>query len=186
MEAFGSFPRVIDASPEQLTALLGGRPDIANHLAATRRAIGYCLRDRMVARPVLSGTTAVADYLQFAMAREMVEHVRALYLDSRHRLVADEVAAFGGIDSTELPVRSIIRRALELEASGVIIAHNHPSGDSSPSRADIEATRLLQEAAHGLNIHVLDHFVVAGSEIASMRALGLLSEGAGAATPIRR
>lgn len=137
-------------------------------------ALGHSLRWDRTRGEALPSTEAVARYLSFGHGHAERERVRVLYLDINNRLLADEVVAEGTIDSAPFHVREIIGRAIELRAAALVVAHNHPSGDTTPSRSDIEATRSLSVAAKACEIPLLDHFIVAGSQICSMRALGRL------------
>jgi DNA repair protein RadC len=123
---------------------------------------------------VIASWQALLDYLRAAMAYETIEQVRILFLDRKNRLIADEVQGRGTVDHTPVYPREVVKRALELGASALILVHNHPSGDPTPSQADIEMTRAVQEAAGSLGVAVHDHLVVGAVETASFRSLGLL------------
>ena len=120
-------------------------------------------KDKMLDRICLSKATDVIEYLIVAMARLPVEEVRVLFLDSKNRLISDEVVSRGSISEAPIYPREILKRALALDASALILAHNHPSGDPSPSDGDIEATSRLLKAAKELGLVVHDHIIV-GSE----------------------
>ena len=131
-------------------------------------------RSAMLNKPALSSWAALIDYCTAAMARAPNEEFRILFLDRKNILIADEVQTRGTIDHAPVYPREIVKRALELGASAIILVHNHPSGDPTPSRADIEMTRDVAAAAKALNIQVHDHLVVGRSGHASFKALGLL------------
>jgi len=132
------------------------------------------LRSKVSDRPVLASWQALIDYLQADMAHRLIERVRVLHLNSRNILIRDELVAEGSIDQAAVYVREIIRRAIDLGSAAIILVHNHPSGDPSPSRQDITLTRELAQAGKPLGITVHDHIVIGQTGHASMRALGLL------------
>jgi DNA repair protein RadC len=125
-------------------------------------------------RPTLGNWQALLDYCQAAMAYEQVERFRILFLDRKNHLIADEVQQQGTVDHTPVYPREVVKRALLLNASAVILVHNHPSGDPTPSRDDVEMTRRLREALDPLGIALHDHVVIGHGSHASLRSLGLL------------
>ncbi len=125
-------------------------------------------------RPVLASWQALLDYLRADMAHLAVERVHVLHLNAKNMLIRDEVMSEGSIDEAAVHVREVIRRAIDLGSSGLILVHNHPSGDPQPSRADIALTRNVIEAGKRLKITVHDHIIVGTSGHASLRALGLI------------
>lgn len=169
---FGSLPEVLAASPAALarttSALQAARIALVKDVA--RRLLVAPLRTR----PVLSGWDAVADYLRAVLAGRSREQLRGLFLDKRNRLVRDEVLGEGTIDHVPVYPREIMRRALELDAGAVVLAHNHPGGLETPSKEDVESTRLVVEAGRPLRIAVHDHFLVADQKVVSFRSMGLL------------
>lgn len=132
------------------------------------------LRTRTTDRPILSHWQALADYLHADMAHRAVERVRVLHLNSKNVLIRDELVSEGSIDQAAVYIREIVRRALELGSTALILVHNHPSGDPEPSRQDISLTRDLIAAGKPLGITVHDHIVVGSKAQASLRALGLI------------
>jgi DNA repair protein RadC len=132
-------------------------------------------RQRVLDRPVLSSWTALVDYLRAAMAHETNEQFRLLFLDRKNALIDEEVQARGTVDHTPVYIREVVKRALDLGATALILVHNHPSGDPTPSRADIEMTRDITRAAAPLGITVHDHIIIGRGEPASLRALGLMA-----------
>lgn len=155
-------------------AATGSNRTIVSHLMATRDALVWTLRQPMDDRPLLNNDIAVMEYLRLAQGFARLEIVRALYLDTGNRLLRDEVAARGTVDEAPIYVREIIHRALELGATGLILAHNHPSGDATPSIADREITRTLALAGRPLGIRLLDHILVTRSDAISFRAMGYI------------
>jgi DNA repair protein RadC len=132
------------------------------------------LKTRLLGKPAISSWTALIDYCTAAMGRNPTEEFRVLFLDRKNVLIADEVQSRGTVDHAPVYPREIVKRALQLEASSLILVHNHPSGDPSPSRADIEMTREIVAAAKALKIAVHDHLVIGRGTHASFKSLGLL------------
>ncbi|WP_408870015.1 DNA repair protein RadC [Elioraea sp.] len=171
---FGSFASAIAAPKAELMAVEGMGEGAAAALKVVHAASLRLLKAELRDAPVLSSWDALMNYLHAALAREPVEQVRALYLDNRNRLVADEVHGRGTINHTPLYPREIVRRALELQAAALILVHNHPSGDPTPSRADIDMTRELVAAAKALGLALHDHVIVGNGRWVSFRQEGLL------------
>ena len=132
------------------------------------------LRNDVAVRPVLASWQALLDYLRADMAYLSVERVRVLHLNSRNMLIRDDHMGDGSIDQAAIYVREVIKRAMELGSAALILVHNHPSGDPSPSRQDIDITRQIVEAGKRLGIAVHDHIIMAASGHTSLRAQGLL------------
>ncbi|EQB17045.1 RadC family protein [Sphingobium lactosutens] len=132
------------------------------------------LRNDVAARPVLANWQALLDYLRADMAHLGVERVRVLHLNSRNMLIRDDHMGDGSIDQAAIYTREVIRRAIDLGSAALILVHNHPSGDPSPSRQDIDVTRQIIDAGKRLNISVHDHVIIAGQGHVSLRAKGLL------------
>lgn len=171
---FGSFAEVINAPEERLAEIDGVGPVTIEQLKIVRAAAIRLMRGEVMDRPVLSSWAAVLDYCRSAMGFEAREQFRILFLDKRNHIIADELQQEGTVDHTPVYIREIIKRALELSASALILVHNHPSGDPSPSQADVEMTRQIVEAARKLGIVVHDHVIVGREGHASFRGLGLL------------
>ena len=171
---FGSFAEVIAAPLPRLLEIKGVGEAVANHLKIIDAAARRLAQTKVIKRPALSSWAALIDYCTAAMARETAEQFRVLFLDRKNILIADEVQNRGTIDHTPVYPREIVKRALEHSASAIILVHNHPSGDPTPSRADIEMTREITAAAKALGIAVHDHLVVGRSGHASFKSLGLL------------
>jgi DNA repair protein RadC len=171
---FGSFAEAISAPAERLKEIDGlGDLSIASikivEAAAQRMAKG-----QVQGRPVLSSWTAVLDYCRTAMAFADKEQMRVLFLDKRNQLIADEVQQVGTVDHTPVYPREVVKRALQLSATAVILVHNHPSGDPTPSRADIQMTKQIEDIAKPLGIALHDHIIVGRHGHASLRALGAI------------
>ena len=132
------------------------------------------LENQVRERPVLASWTALLDYLRADMAHEPIEHVRVLFLNAKNVLIANEKMWEGSIDESAVYIREIMRRALDLHATAIIVVHNHPSGDPSPSQQDIRLTRDLAEAGRHLKVTLHDHIIVGASGHKSLRAEGLI------------
>lgn len=169
---FGSLPEILGASPAGLNRLVS--PEGAARLGLVRDVALRLLRAPLKVRPVLSGWAVVANYLKAALAGRTREEFRVLFLDKRNRLVRDEVMGEGTVDHVPVYPREVLRRALELDASALVLAHNHPGGDPAPSHADIEATRQISDAGRLLRVTLHDHFLVAGERVVSFKTLGVL------------
>jgi DNA repair protein RadC len=171
---FGSFAEVI-AAPRQRLAEIEGLGDAAiTELKVVEAAAHRLARGEVKRRHVLSSWSAVLDYCRAAMAFADKEQFRILFLDKRNQLIADEVQGIGTVDHTPVYPREVVKRALELSATAVLLVHNHPSGDPTPSRADIEMTKQIVEVAKPLGIAVHDHIIVGKEGHASLRGLGLI------------
>lgn len=170
---FGSYGALITAEPDTLAQAGLGETSIAALKIAHASALRLLKRstDR---RPVLAGWQALQDYLHGAMAHRLTESARVLHLNTKNVLLRDEQVSEGSIDQTAIYVREVARRALELGSAAVILVHNHPSGDPSPSRQDIALTREVLAALKPLGIQLHDHLIVASGGHASLRALGLI------------
>jgi DNA repair protein RadC len=171
---FGSFAEVIAAPRERLLEAEGIGEGVVTQLKIIEAAALRLSKTRLIGKPALSSWAALLDYCAAAMARGLREEFRVLFLDRKNILIADEVQSAGTIDHTPVYPREIVKRALDLGASAMILVHNHPSGDPTPSRADIEMTREIQAAAKPLHIAVHDHLIVGRSGHASFKSLGLL------------
>ena len=132
------------------------------------------LKQQVTGRPILNSWQRLTDYLAADMAHRGIEHFRLLFLDKRNHLIADEVQQSGTVDHTPVYPREVVKRALEVGATAVILVHNHPSGDPAPSRADIEMTREIVRALAPVGVVVHDHLVVGRSGTASFKSLKLL------------
>jgi DNA repair protein RadC len=171
---FGSFSGVLAAPEAQLLEVDGVGEAVALHFKVLQAAAQRFARDKIADGQLLDSWSAVVDYCRAAMAFEAVEQFRILFLDRKNRLIADEVQQQGTVDHTPVYPREVIKRALELSATAIIMVHNHPSGDPTPSRADIEMTKQVVEVAKPLGIAVHDHLIVGKSGHASLKGLRLM------------
>ncbi|MDO5657186.1 MAG: DNA repair protein RadC [Paracoccus sp. (in: a-proteobacteria)] len=174
IESFGDFNRVISASPARLEQIEGVGPAVICELKIIEAAAQRLSRARVMQRPVLSSWDALLDYCHTVMSHQETEAFRVLYLDRKNVLIADEEQARGTVDHVPVYPREILRRALELNASALILVHNHPSGDPTPSQADIAMTSQIQSACHALGIALHDHLIIGKSKEVSFRSLGYL------------
>ena len=170
---FGGLGAVLGAEPEALRTVKGVGPGVALDLSLVQEAALRVAREQARKRTVISSWTALLAYARVAMAHEPREQFRVLFLDKKNQLLGDEVMNEGTVDHAPVYPREVMRRALEFSASAVILVHNHPSGDPSPSAADVEMTRQVVEAGRSLKIAVHDHLVVGREGVASFKALGL-------------
>ncbi|MCZ7660029.1 MAG: DNA repair protein RadC [Xanthobacteraceae bacterium] len=172
LEEFGSFAEVIAAPEARLKARL--KPAAIAELKIVKAAADRLARGAVRKRPVLSSWSSVIDYCRSAQAFAEREEFRILFLDKRNQLIADEVQQTGTVDHAPVYPREVIKRALELAATAVILVHNHPSGDPTPSRADIQMTQAIAEIAKPLGIAVHDHIIVGKDGHASLKGLKLI------------
>jgi DNA repair protein RadC len=174
LKTFGSFAETISAPVERLKKIKGLGDASVTELKLVQAAANRLLRGEVKRRPVLSSWASVLDYYRVTMAFEDKEQFRVLFLDKRNQLIADEVQQTGTVDHTPVYPREVVKRALELSATAVILLHNHPSGDPTPSRADIHMTQAIIDVAKPLGIAVHDHIIVGKDGHASLKGLKLI------------
>lgn len=172
LRSFGSLWALLNAPAEQLRKQ-GLSDNVVGLLLAVSAAGLRSSRAEVIDKPILSHWDRVVDYCKAAMAHEKKEQFRVLFLDRRNKLLVDEVMQTGTIDHTPVYPREIVARALEVGAGALILAHNHPSGDLTPSKADIKTTNDIIAACQPLEITVHDHIIVGGDDVASFKALGI-------------
>lgn len=171
---FGTFAEVINAPDILIKEVVGAGDRVVEELKIVRAAALRLMQKQVIDKPLLGTWQEVIDYCRAAMGYEARELFRILFLDRKNRLIADEVQGEGTVDHTPVYVREVVKRALELSASAIILVHNHPSGDPTPSRADIDMTRLIIEAARPLGIVIHDHIIVGRQGHASLKGLRLI------------
>jgi DNA repair protein RadC len=171
---FGSLSEVLGAPTARLKEVKGVGAAVAFELKVVAAAAKRMARGEIQGREVLSSWEQVLDYCRAAMAFEEREQFRILFLDKKNALIADEVQQTGTVDHTPVYPREVIRRALELSSTAIILVHNHPSGDPTPSRADIEMTKTILETGRQLGIAVHDHIIIGKKGFASMKGLKLI------------
>ena len=174
IETFGSFAEVIGAPETRLKEVKGLGDAAITELKIVHASASRLARGQVKARTVLSSWSSVLDYCRTAMAFAEKEQFRILFLDKRNQLIADEVQQTGTVDHTPVYPREVVKRALELSATAIILVHNHPSGDPTPSRADIQMTQSIVEVAKPLGISVHDHIIVGKDGHASLKGLRLI------------
>lgn len=174
IQRFGSFAEVLGAPAARLAEVDGVSESVALDLKIVEAALKRMAKGAVGKRPVLSSWSSVLDYCRMAMAFAEREQFRILFLDKKNTLIADEVQQTGTVDHTPVYPREVMRRALELSASAIILVHNHPSGDPTPSGADMRMTRELVDIAKPLGIAIHDHIIVGRDGHASFRSLGLI------------
>jgi DNA repair protein RadC len=171
---FGSYASAISAPLNQLLEIEGLGEAGAAALKIVQAAAQRLAKAEVLYRPVLSNWDRLMEYLQAVLAREKIEQFRVLFLDNRNRLLADEPQATGTVNHTPVYPREVVKRALDLHATAIILVHNHPSGDPSPSIDDIEMTRQIKNAAATLSVVLHDHVIVGNGKWLSFRKTGLL------------
>ncbi len=174
LRRFGSFAAVLAASPAELMQSDGIKEAGAAALKAVHAAAVRLARAETTERRVLNNWDRLMEYLNAALARERIEQFRVLFLDTRNRLLADEVLSRGTVNHTPVYPREVVKRALELHATALILVHNHPSGDPTPSADDIAMTREIRDAARTLSVALHDHVIVGNGKWLSFRREGLL------------
>ncbi|MGY6411373.1 MAG: RadC family protein [Alkalilacustris sp.] len=174
LEAFGDFNRVLTAPPARLAQVKGVGEAVVQELKIVEAAAQRMARAKVINRPVISSWAALLDYCHTAMAHGEVEQFRVLYLDRKNTLIADEAQARGTVDHVPVYPREVVKRALELNASALILVHNHPSGDPTPSEADITMTARIKAAAETMGVTLHDHLIIGRERELSFRSEGYL------------
>ncbi len=174
IDRFGDLNRVLSARPEHLEQIIGVGDAIVTDLKLLEAVAHRMARAKVMNRPVMSGWDAVLDYCHTSMAHRPTEQFRILFLDRKNVLIADEEQAEGTVDHVPVYPREVVKRGLELNASAIILVHNHPSGDPTPSRADIDMTAQIEKAASTVGITLHDHIIIGQSSELSMRSEGYL------------
>lgn len=171
---FGSFAKVVHADLKEYEAVEGVGEAAISALKTVEASAQMLLREEAKKGPVISSWTALLDYCQLSMAQKKNEEFRILFLNNKNALIADEVQQTGTVNHTPVYPREVIKRTLELGASSIILCHNHPSGDTTPSTADIEITRKIIAAAKPLGVQVHDHLIIGKGEHYSFKSYGLI------------
>ncbi|WP_233128254.1 DNA repair protein RadC [Maricaulis sp. W15] len=171
---FGDLGGVASATVGQLAAVRGVSEKTAAELKLIKALSERLAREQVIGRPVITSWSALVAYCRTAMQHATTEQFRVLFLDRNNKLIADEVLGEGTIDHAPVYPREVVKAALAHEASAIILVHNHPSGDATPSQADIEMTRTLMEICKPFEIAVHDHLVIGRENTASFKTLGLM------------
>ena len=174
LDAFGDFNGVLSAGVERIAEIEGAGEAVAIELKVVEAAAHRLSRARVLGRRVISSWDALLDYCHTVMSHRESEHFRVLFLDRKNAVIADEEQARGTVDHVPVYPREVVKRALALNASALILVHNHPSGDPTPSQADIAMTAQIRAAAEPLGITLHDHIVIGKSREQSFRSAGLL------------
>ncbi len=174
LDQFGDFNRVITADPERLAEVNGVGEAVITDLKILEASAHRMARSKVMKRHVISSWDAILDYCHTTMAHRHTEQFRVLYLDRKNTLIADEEQARGTVDHVPVYPREVAKRALELNASALILVHNHPSGDPTPSQSDIDMTARVQDACSALGLTLHDHLIIGKSRELSFRAQGFL------------
>ena len=174
LDTFGDFNRVLSAPIARLQDVKGVGDTVICELKIVEAAAHRLARSKVIERHVISGWDAVLDYCHTTMAHRETEQFRVLYLDRKNVLIADEEQARGTVDHVPVYPREVVKRALELNASALILVHNHPSGDPTPSGADIDMTQQIDAAAQALGLMLHDHLIIGKSQELSFRSAGYL------------
>jgi len=171
---FGGFGALLAADAATIARVGEVGEGAVAALKIVKAAALRLLEEGIKARPILGSWQALLDYLRADMAHEPIERVRVLFLNSRNMLIANEAMWEGSVDESAVYIREIMRRALDLHATAIIVVHNHPSGDPSPSQQDIRLTRDLAEAGRHLRITLHDHLIIGAGGESSLRSMGLI------------
>lgn len=174
LKAFGSLPALMAAPSEELTKIDGISENTATALKAVNAIASRMLKQDIMNKPILNSWPRLMDYCYATMAHETREHFRILFMNKKNELIGDEVQGIGTVDHTPAYPREIMKRALELGATAMILTHNHPSGDAKPSEADVDLTRQIIRAAEPFNITVHDHIIVSRGGYTSLKNQGLM------------
>ena len=173
INVFGSFAEVLAAPPERLHEIKGLGQSTITDFQIVKASAEALISGEVREKPLLGSWSSVIDYCRAAMAFEDKEQFRILFLDKKNKLIKDEIQQVGTVDHTPVYPREVVKRALELSATAIILIHNHPSGDPTPSQADIEMTKTINEIASSLGITVHDHIIIAKDGHASLKGLKL-------------
>ncbi len=171
---FGGLPAVMNAPVEELVKIDGIKENTAIALKSITALSHRALKTELMQKPVLNSWARLMDYCTATMAHEQREHFRIIFLNKKNEMMADEIQNSGTVDHTPAYPREIMKRALELGATALILIHNHPSGDPKPSQADIDMTRAILRAAEPFSIAVHDHVIVSRGGYSSFKSMGLL------------
>ncbi len=174
LDKFGDFNGVISAPQTRLADISGVGPSVICELKVVEAAAHRLARAKVINRHALSSWDALMDYCKTTMAHRQTEQFRILFLDRKNVLIADEEQAEGTVDHVPVYPREVVKRALELNASAIILVHNHPSGDPTPSQSDIDMTRQIEQAAKAVGITIHDHVIVGKELDTSFRSQGLI------------
>lgn len=174
LQSFGSIAGVITAHKDELIAIKGMNEAAIVQLKAIQDMSERLIKNEIEEKPILQSWKALLDYCRASMGHLKKEQFRLLFLNKKHMLISDELQEFGTVDQTPVYPREIVKRALQLEASSIIMVHNHPSGDVRPSGADIQITKQIMQAAEAVGIMLHDHVIISSKSHYSFRAHGVM------------
>lgn len=174
MNRFGTYAGVLNATPDELCDIKGMGDAAVIALKTVVEAATRLAREEILDQPVLSSWDRVIDYLCIGMGQKKTEQFRILFLDTKNKLIADELHQEGTVNHTPVYPREVVKRALELSAVAIIMVHNHPSGDPTPSRADIDMTKQMRDVGAPLGFTLHDHIIISRSDYSSFKAMGLI------------
>ncbi len=174
LQKFGSLAALLKAEQGLILETPGVGLGVLHVIQLMQAFMAKVLQQEMMSKPILASYQSVLDYCHATMAYDQRETVRLLFLDRKNQVIADEVQQTGTVDHTPLYPREVVKRALDLGASALIIIHNHPSGDPTPSRGDIETTLKVQQAASSLGIEIHDHLIIGKGRHSSLKSMGLM------------
>jgi len=174
LNRFGGLPELMNAPVEELLKIKGVSENTATAIKAITATSHRMMKRELMSKPILNSWTRLMDYCMSTMADETKEHFRILFLNKKNEMIADEIQGSGTVDHTPAYPREIMKRALELGATALILMHNHPSGDPKPSEADVDMTRQIMRAAEPFNILIHDHIIISKNGYSSFKSLGLI------------
>lgn len=174
LKKFGGLPTILAASPDELTQVSGIGESAALALKSMQAIALRMLKQEVIGKPILGSWRQVLDYCQAAMAHEKTEQVRLMFVDAKNQLIAEEVQKAGTVDHTPIYAREVVKKALHHHANAVILVHNHPTGDPSPSKEDISITKELAKALDIVGISLHDHIIIGKGDHVSMKALQVI------------
>ncbi len=175
LEAFGSLPTLLSTPISELVKIKGINENTAISIKTVTALSHRMLKEELTGKPILNSWSKLIDYCRSTMAFEIRESFRIIYLNKKNELLVDEIQQTGTVDHTPAYPREIMKRALEIGATALILVHNHPSGDPKPSQADIDMTREIVQAAKTFNITVHDHIIIARKGHTSLKNEGLMA-----------
>ncbi len=174
LNQFGSLNNIINTNPEKILNIIAVNKNVANNFAVLRELIRRILQNKVIKENVISSWNALVDYLKVSMGNMNVEQFRILFLNKKNILLADELQSSGTVDQTSVYPREIVKRVLFYEATAIILVHNHPSGDPTPSKSDIDLTKQIADACAVINVIIHDHVIISSTKFYSFKSNLLL------------
>lgn len=174
LNQFGSLNNIINTNPEKILNIIAVNKNVANNFAVLRELIRRILQNKVIKENVISSWNALVDYLKVSMGNMNIEQFRILFLNKKNILLADELQSSGTVDQTSVYPREIVKRVLFYEATAIILVHNHPSGDPTPSKSDIDLTKQIADACAVINVIIHDHVIISSTKFYSFKSNLLL------------